>query len=288
MLFTKPGPGQTCSENRNNGVLASYCRQRHELGPHHRGALREGPHDRESFADLRRDRRRQDLAAVCVPASDTHQHHLTSPASPLVPALSCSCAAALPASPSLAWLRYTSYADARDDKEIFVTSSPDGATWTASTNLTTELKPNPDPSAWVATGPPGGVQLPSGRLVTAAYYNRPDKQTRAFAVLSDTHGATWRRGADVGIDQTPGHQVWGGGESQVVPFGGGDGLAMLIRGRTLETETLETLEVEGSGSRRVDDVSHNHALTFSSDVSVTTSCVLAEPHRLVCLGFETH
>jgi hypothetical protein len=134
------------------------------------------------------------------------------------------------------------------------------------------------------------VQLPSGRLVTAAYYNRPDKQTRAFAVLSDTHGATWRRGADVGIDQTPGHQVWGGGESQVVPFGGGDGLAMLIRGRTLETETplRPGLEVEGSGSRRVDDVSHNHALTFSNDVSVTTSCVLAEPHRLVCLGFETH
>jgi hypothetical protein len=73
------------------------------------------------------------------------------------------------------------------------------------------------------------------------------------------------RGADVGIDPTPGRQVWGGGESQVVPFGaGGEGLAMLIRARTL----LPTISVGGGSTlldRRVGDVGHNHALAFSTD-----------------------
>ena len=147
---------------------------------------------------------------------------------------------------------------ARDDNELFVTSSRDGgATWAAPTNVTAALKPNPDPEAWVATGPPGGVQLPSGRLVTAAYYNRADQQTRAYAVFSDDGGRTWERGADVEPDSTPGRQVWGGGESQVVPFGGGEGLAMLIRARTL--------------AKGVGDVGHNHALAFSTDGGATFS-----------------
>ena len=82
---------------------------------------------------------------------------------------------------------------ARDDNELFVASSADdGVSWSASTNVTSALKPNPDPKAWVASGPPGGVQLPSGRLVTAAYYNRAsDGGTRAYAVYSDDHGKTW-------------------------------------------------------------------------------------------------
>ena len=147
------------------------------------------------------------------------------------------------------WLLYS-----RDNQQVFVTSSMDaGKTWSAPTNQTMQLKPNPDPSSWVATGPPGGVQLASGRLVTAAYYNRPDGGTRTFAIFSDDHGATWQRGADVGINNTPGQAVYMGGESQLVPFGGnGRGLAMLIRARTT-----------------VDDVSHNHALTFSRDGGAT-------------------
>ena len=149
------------------------------------------------------------------------------------------------------WLLY-----ARDDNEVFVASSDtDGASWSPSTNLTATLKPNPDPKSWVATGPPGGVQLPSGRLVTAAYFNRPDGGTRAYAVYSDDHGRTWQHGAAVGINTTPGTSVYGGGESQVVPFGGGEGLAMLIRARTTFSE----------------DVSHNHALAFSTDGGATFS-----------------
>lgn len=147
------------------------------------------------------------------------------------------------------WLLYS-----RDNNQVFVTSSTDaGKTWSVATNQTLQLKPNPDPSAWVATGPPGGVQLATGRLVTAAYYNRPDGGTRTFAIFSDDHGATWQRGTDVGINSTPGQAVYMGGESQLVPFGGdGLGLAMFIRARTT-----------------MDDVAHNHALAFSQDGGAT-------------------
>ena len=89
------------------------------------------------------------------------------------------------------------------------------------------------------------MQLPSGRLVTASYYNRADGQTRAYAVFSDDGGKSWSRGADVGLDSS----VYGGGESQVVPFGGGEGLVMFIRARTT----------------MLGDVAHNHALAFSHD-----------------------
>jgi sialidase-1 len=153
------------------------------------------------------------------------------------------------------WLLY-----ARDDNQVFVTNSEDeGKSWGISSNVTAQLKQNPDPKGWIATGPPGGVQLASGRLVTAAYYNRADKQTRAFAVFSDDHGKTWLHGADVGIDSTPGSQVWGGGESQLVKFGGDKGMAMLIRART----AFENDEP--------DNVDHNHAMAFSKDGGTTWS-----------------
>jgi sialidase-1 len=159
------------------------------------------------------------------------------------------------------WLLYS-----RDNAQVLLTGSADGgATWGATpVNLTAALKPpNPDPKSWVATGPTGGVQLPSGRLVTAAYYNRyPDGSTRSYAVFSDDGGATWQRGADVGINSTPGAAVYMGGESQVVPFGGGEGLAMFIRART-------TMATAARGGGSVGDVAHNHALAFSTDGGAT-------------------
>ena len=170
------------------------------------------------------------------------------------------------------WLLYS-----RDNAQVLLTGSADGgATWAAMpVNLTAALKPpNPDPKSWVATGPTGGVQLPSGRLVTAAYYNRyPDGSTRSYAVFSDDGGATWQRGADVGINTTPGAAVYMGGESQVVPFGGGEGLAMFIRART----TMDTAKAGwargggggGGGGGSVGDVAHNHALAFSTDGGAT-------------------
>ena len=134
----------------------------------------------------------------------------------------------------------------RDNQQVFVSRSSDhGGTWTPRENLTAQLKPNPDPAAWIATGPPGGVQLASGRLVAAIYYNPPDQSTRSVAVFSDDGGDSWVKGSDVPF----GPGVYIGGEDQVVPFGPADGLAMFMRCRITYS----------------DDVGHNHAIAFSTD-----------------------
>ena len=86
----------------------------------------------------------------------------------------------------IVWLLY-----ARDDNQVWLSSSHDeGKTWEKGVNMTGSLKPNPDPKAWVATGPPGGVQISSsGRLVTAAYYNRPDGGTVCAWIAFDLFAA---------------------------------------------------------------------------------------------------
>ena len=59
---------------------------------------------------------------------------------------------------------------ARDNTQLFITSSTDGgASWSSRRNLTDSLKANPQTTRFVASGPPGGVQLPSGRLVVGLY-----------------------------------------------------------------------------------------------------------------------
>eukprot|EP00900_Chrysochromulina_parva_P022067 jgi/Chrpa1/4494/Chrysochromulina_OHIO_Genome00018008-RA len=145
----------------------------------------------------------------------------------------------------------------RDNKEVFVTRSTDGGeSWGASTNLTASLKLELDPeSIFVATGPPGGVQLASGRLVGGFYYNGLNG-TRSAAIFSDDHGATWRRGAEVFVSQTPlpnaSSVVYMGGECQVTSYApaGPQGLVMLMRVR---------------GDFPTNAVDHNHATAISRD-----------------------
>ena len=145
----------------------------------------------------------------------------------------------------------------RDNKEVFVTRSTDGGeSWGPSTNLTASLKLELDPkSTFVATGPPGGVQLASGRLVGGFYYNGLNG-TRSAAIFSDDHGATWRRGAEVFVSQTPlpnaSSVVYMGGECQVTRYApaGPQGLVMLMRVR---------------GDFPTNAVDHNHATAISRD-----------------------
>ena len=52
----------------------------------------------------------------------------------------------------------------RDNKEVFtLQSSDDGLTWGSMTNITAVV--NGGGWGFVGTGPPGGIQLPSGRLI---------------------------------------------------------------------------------------------------------------------------
>ena len=64
--------------------------------------------------------------------------------------------------------------------QVFLVSSADGGrSWSERRNLTVALKANPAPEAFVMPGPPGGVQLQSGRLVVGMYGEDEAKQVQA-------------------------------------------------------------------------------------------------------------
>jgi sialidase-1 len=81
---------------------------------------------------------------------------------------------------------------ARDNSEVFVMTSLDfGNTWGAP-----KLLPSGDPSGpwpWVATGPPQGLQLPSGRLIVACDHRLHvnDKGSFSHTMYSDDEGDSW-------------------------------------------------------------------------------------------------
>lgn len=179
----------------------------------------------------------------------------------------------------------------RDNKETFVTRSKDGGrSWGPSTNLTSSLKLQLDPTKpFVATGPPGGLQLDSGRLVGAFYYNGLNG-TRSAAIFSDDHGASWKRGADVYVSATPlpnaTSVVYNGGESQVAryPSGGSSGLVMLMRVRgdfppppsspppiALSVRAESHSPPNAVNHNHATAVNHNHATALSKDGGETWS-----------------
>lgn len=90
----------------------------------------------------------------------------------------------------------------RDNTAAAVLRSLDfGATWA----LSTAALPVAAAWSWVATGPPGGLALPSGRLVVPIDRSGPGLPFASTAFLSDDAGATWRVSAGA---------VAGGNEAQ--------------------------------------------------------------------------
>ena len=76
-------------------------------------------------------------------------------------------------------------------------SGDNGVTWSAALDLTRAAR---DYDRWGAmfTGPGGGVQTRSGRLIVPAaakVSEGPALDMRAYALYSDDHGKTWRHGA---------------------------------------------------------------------------------------------
>lgn len=168
----------------------------------------------------------------------------------------------------------------RDNRDAFVTRSIDGgASWGASINLTASLKLELDPTKpLIFTGPPGGIQLESGRLIGAFYYNGKNG-TRSASIYSDDHGASWRRSDDVPVSSTPlpnaSSVVYIGGESQVAqsPTGGANDLVMLMRVRgdfpaPPPPPSKTPMTAVAAAPNAVD---HNHAIALSSDGGVTWS-----------------
>ena len=113
-------------------------------------------------------------------------------------------------------------------------STDDGASFAPPRNLTAAMKPRLPHRNWWASGPPGGVVLPSGRGVFCANIEDPVGHPWSFAVWTDDGGRSYRTGYDAGAGRwRPGSRLslWGGsGECQVARFGpNGTRLAMLIR-----------------------------------------------------------
>jgi sialidase-1 len=91
----------------------------------------------------------------------------------------------------------------KDNQQVFVTHSDDrGLKWSEPTDITGTTK---DPGwKYVASGPGHGVQLSSGRLLVAAWGDASPGPVSwppawgevefTFAMFSDDHGVTWKRG----------------------------------------------------------------------------------------------
>jgi hypothetical protein len=108
----------------------------------------------------------------------------------------------------------------RDNQDIFVISSTDdGRSYSLPRNISAAVKPS-----WVGfagTGPPNGMQLPSGRLIVAGYVIG----SGSYSIYSDD-GVSWKGGTPA-----PNALSYSGlGEAQIAQLpGGGSWLAMSMR-----------------------------------------------------------
>ena len=132
-----------------------------------------------------------------------------------------------------------------------------GKTWSAPVNLT-------DAIGVVAVGPPGGVQLSSGRLVVAVHGG----EYGTSALYSDDGAKSWVHGKNVTFPDG----IVSGGESSLVDDGrSANSLAMTIRVSTK-------------------NVLVNHALSYSDDGGETWSNATAVQRQIgpTCQGGVGH
>ena len=155
----------------------------------------------------------------------------------------------------------------RKNKDIFLMTALSGGAWSEPRNMSSVLKPGPAgdsaSSPWIGAGPSAGVQvLATGRLLGAVNSKVASKACRPcsppprkgwplcglcdveFAILSDDHGATWRRSLPVPTGESSG---LGEASLTLAPSLGKQGIAMLIRASTLHkphTTHMSTLSTD--------------------------------------------
>jgi len=93
----------------------------------------------------------------------------------------------------------------RNNLQVFLTfSDDDGVSWSYPQMIQGIL---PDALTWVGTGPPGSIQLLSGRILVPAYRSETKDDDGEFAYgfvfVSDDHGESWSRGGVIKGPQFP-------------------------------------------------------------------------------------
>ena len=113
----------------------------------------------------------------------------------------------------------------RDGLWTYAMQSHDlGSTWSEPVNISASTH---FIGMHAASGPPGGVQLPSGRIavcLSGDIMGESGVVKRSYALMSDDHGATWRSGFPVPM---PDNSY--GSECQLALLGG-ERLAMVMKG----------------------------------------------------------
>jgi sialidase-1 len=81
----------------------------------------------------------------------------------------------------------------RNNLEVFITKSSDnGHTWSKASDISSQVVGSD--WSWVATGPPGSVQLDTGRIVVPADHRSASAGAGSHVFFSDDMGASWTLG----------------------------------------------------------------------------------------------
>ena len=130
-----------------------------------------------------------------------------------------------------------------------MTTNDDGTTWSHPQLLDNVTQPD---WKWVGTGPPGSLELQSGRILVPSYHSKVrgnliNNIVHGHVMLSDDHGRTWRLGQQLHGYGQGDHLV---NENQAVQLRNG---SILINARSFATLTP---------ARRLQTISNDDGETF--------------------------
>jgi sialidase-1 len=160
----------------------------------------------------------------------------------------------------------------RDNAEVFsLQSSDDGVTWSNFHNITAVAK---EPQwGFTGSGPPGGIQLPSGRLVVCMYATGPG----SYTIISDDGGKSWSRSQSIGVPSS--------GECQVAAMNvDSDSPVLIMAARSIAGRYIS---YSNDGGESWFNTSLDTSLNQSSIVSMTYKGVYLNTHLYLTAPHST-
>uniref|UniRef100_A0A7S4PH87 Sialidase domain-containing protein n=1 Tax=Paramoeba aestuarina TaxID=180227 RepID=A0A7S4PH87_9EUKA len=158
----------------------------------------------------------------------------------------------------------------RNNRDVFVMSSSDeGVTWTQPRNISSTARERS--WRWVGTGPPGSLQLSSGRVITPSYHTLPftppedGELSEGHVMISDDDGDTWSLGGNWGLHYSSNEcQAAELVSSQGTKEGNkGDHPPFLINSRTLSLSRMQVYSYDGGETFTQPYLDHTLSEPFS-------------------------